>query len=150
MYGGAGQAAMQLWKRVGITTTGLSVEYMQQDKFMQAASCMEQQGTASASSSSSTITSPKHTRKNSAAYWKHKFEQSQALVEELSEKSISLEEVPGLMTIEKVKPNLSKQTTRVTQVHGSMQGKDVISLVETVKKKKEAIEKKKEEGRKAC
>lgn len=104
-------AIVKAAKRVGITTTGLSVDHMQQDKFMQAASCMEQQGTASSSSSPSTVVSPKQTRKNSAAYWKHKFEQSQAMIREMSERSINLEEVPGFMTIQKVKPKFSKQTT---------------------------------------
>ena len=136
-------AIVKAAKRVGVTSLGLSVDHMQQDKFMQASNCMEQGSTTS--SSSSAISSPKHARRNSAAYWKDKFNQSQDLIREMSEKSIDLEEVPGFMTIEKVKPNLSKQTTRITQVHGSMQGKDVITMVETVKKKKEDLEKKKEE-----
>ena len=40
------------------------------------------------------------------------------------------------MTIEKVKPKLSITTTRVTQIHGSMQGKEVLKMVESIKKKK--------------
>ena len=61
---------------------------------------------------------------------------SQALVRELNEKSLNLEDIPGLLTIEKVKPKLSKETTRVTQVHGSMHGQDILKLVKDIKEKK--------------
>ena len=56
---------------------------------------------------------------------------------ELSEKSLQLEEIPGLLTVQRVKPKLSKKSTRVTQVHGSMTGKNVLQIVQSVKDKKE-------------
>jgi hypothetical protein len=84
-----------------------------------------------------TISSPDH-RKSSAKYWKDKFHQSQLLIRELNEKSLSLEDIPGLLTIEKVKSKMSKETTRVTQVHGSMHGQDILKLVKEIKEKKDS------------
>ena len=43
-------------------------------------------------------------------YWKEKYESAQALIRELHKKSIQLEDIPGLMTLRKVKPTLSKNT----------------------------------------
>ena len=137
-------------KRVGITPEGLSVNFMQQDKFEQAAGCMEidEEPSTSSLTPNQTVSSPDH-RKGSAKYWKEKFMQSQSLIKELNEKSLSLEEIPGLLTIEKVKPKLSKETTRVTQVHGSMHGQDILKLVKDIKEKKDtkklAVEKKAED-----
>ena len=75
--------------------------------------------------------------KGSAKYWKEKFLQSQSLIKELNEKSLSLEYIPWLLTIEKVKPKMSKET-RVTQVHGSMHGQDILKLVKEIKEKKDS------------
>ena len=120
---------------------------MQQDKFDRAALIMETEedppACSSTPNSSFTILSPDK-RKNSAEYWKKKFEASQEIVKQLSETSIQLEQIPGLLTIQRVKPKLSKKSTRVTQVHGSMTGKDVLSMVKTIKEKKENDEKEKE------
>ena len=42
------------------------------------------------------------------------------------------------MTVQKVKPKqLTKPFNRVTQVHGSMEAEDVISLVKSIKEQKE-------------
>ena len=126
-------------KRVGVTSEGLSVNFMQQNKFEQASNCMEVDQPQSSSASTPNqlmISSPDH-RKGSAKYWKAKFLQSQNLIHEMNEKSLALEEIPGLLTIEKVKPKMSKETTRVTQVHGSMHGKDVLKLVQEIKEKKD-------------
>ena len=126
-------------KRVGVTPEGLSVQFMQQDKFEQAAGCMEieEEPSTSMSTPTQSISSPDH-RKGSAKYWKEKFLQSQSLIKELNEKSLSLEDIPGLLTIEKVKPKMSKETTRVTQVHGSMHGQDILKLVKEIKEKKDS------------
>ena len=79
-------------------------------------------------------------------YWKEKFEQAQSLIRELNEKSIQLDEIPGLLTVKKIKPNLEKTSTRITQVHGSMRAKDVASMVKEIKDKKETKAKAKEEA----
>ena len=58
-------------KRVGTTPEGLSVDFMQQDKFKQAAGCMEFEKEPSTSLLNQTVSSPDH-RKGSAKYWKEK------------------------------------------------------------------------------
>ena len=91
--------------------------------------------------------SPAGKRKGSASYWKDKFEQSQALIRDMAEKSLQLDDVPGLLTIKKVTPNPDKAstgTTRVTQVHGSMRAKDVASKVKEIKEEKLRIQAAKE------
>ena len=59
------------------------------------------------------------------------------LIDKLHEKSIQLEEIPGFMTTKKIKPKLSKDTTRVTQVHGTMTASNLLTVVESIKRKKE-------------
>ena len=48
-------------------------------------------------------------RRNSAEYWKTKSKASQEIVKQLSEYSIQLEQIPGLLTLQKVKPKMSKE-----------------------------------------
>jgi len=92
---------------------------MQQDKFEQASNCMETENEEPLSCAStpnqSMLASPDH-RNGFAKYWRAKFMQSQSLIHELNEKSLSLEEIPGLLTVEKVKPKLSKETVRCETV----------------------------------
>ena len=75
-------------------------------------------------------------------YWKEKFELSQQLICEAQEKSLQLEEIPGFLTIKKVKPKTSQVSTRVTQVFGSMEGKDVIKIDGGIIQGRQSIEKK--------
>ena len=128
-------------KRVGVTSTELSVDFMQQDKFDRAARYME--STEISNNSAGQISSPKQCRRGSAPYWKSKFEQCQALLEERREKTINLVEIPGFMTFDKVKPKVSKESSRVTQIHGSMQGCDVLAIVESLKNQKAEGERRK-------
>ena len=53
------------------------------------------------------------------------------------ERNVKLEEIQGLLTVKKVKPNMEKASTRVTQVHGSMRARDAASLVKDIKEQKE-------------
>jgi len=66
-------------KRVGITPEGLSVHFMQQDKFKQAANCIETENQepllCASTPNQYMLASPDH-RKGSAKYWRAKFVQS--------------------------------------------------------------------------
>ena len=124
------QAIVTCAERVGVSSTMLDVNQMQQEKFESAQHCIEEQASSSIlSTPDSVISSPQNKRKGSVSYWKEKFDQAQSLIREMSEKSLQLEEIPGLLTFKKVKPNLTKNSVRVTQVHGSMRAKDVASKV---------------------
>ena len=49
---------------------------------------------------------------------------------------MKLDEIPGLLPINKVKPKKKVENLRVTQICESMEGKDVIKVVEELKEKK--------------
>ena len=123
-------------KKVRITNTSLNVGYMQQDKFAIAENCIQSGEAPPVTPDMLNIVSPDK-RKGSAKYYKRKYEQAQKIIEDLSERSIQLEEVPGLLTIKKAKPTLEKSSVRVTQVHGSMRVKDVVSKVREIKEEKQ-------------
>ena len=128
-------------RQVGITSTGLSVDFMHQDKFARAEACIDTESSEpEASSSSSVLASPilsPNKRKGSAEYWEDKFQQAVAVINGLSEENIKIDEIPGLMAVQKVKPKLTKKTTRVTQVHGSMKGRDILNTLKEMEEKKE-------------
>ena len=144
-------------KRGGISGEGLNVNDMQQEKFAQAADIVENERpanthTASSSeghSSTTTPASPQHLRKGSAAYWKEKFEMAQQTIHDCGEKSIQMENIPGLLTIPKMKPKPASKSTRVTQVHGSMEGNEVVEVVKRITEAKEKMLQLKEEKVKA-
>ena len=81
-------------------------------------------------------------------YWQEKFNQAMGIIDELHEKSIQLKDIPGFMTVQKVKPKLSKKNTRITQVHGSMKAKKVLNLLKDIEDKKQEQTKSKEEATK--
>ena len=139
---------MKCSKRVGVTTTELNVEYMQEDKFERASNLLNEEAGSSnsylAESPLGSVLSPNKI-KNSVEYWKDKFEQAQNIIRELSEKSIALDEVPGLLSVRKVKPADEKKSVRVTNVYGSMRAKDKASQVKVIKKKNTEAEKAKKE-----
>ena len=54
----------------------------------------------------------------------------------ISDKSISLEEIPNLLPITKVTAKMNKENVRVTQVHGSMEGKKILQTVSSIKEDK--------------
>ena len=63
----------------------------------------------------------------------------------ISEKSLSLEEIPNLLPISKVTPKVNKENVRVTQVHGSMEGKEILEKVTAIKEDKTKKEQAKKE-----
>ena len=125
-------------ERVGISKSGLDVNKMQQDKFEQAATCMEGEGpslvktpekskTRSATTQVNAPNTPRSQVKLARAkfrfgsryYYKYLYEQSMDLIQENYKKSLNLEEIPGLLTVHKVKPkDIQKKNTRIANVHG--------------------------------
>ena len=71
------------------------------------------------------------------------------------EKSLKLDDIPGLFTINKIKPKELKKTTHVTNVHGLMEGQDILAIVEVIpkkekkRKKKQNLEKNQKKGSKS-
>ena len=75
--------------------------------------------------------------KFSSGYWENKFYQAIAIINELHKKSIVLSEISNFLTVQKVKPKLSKENVRVTQQYGSMKANKMIEAVKEIKEKKE-------------
>ena len=109
-------------QRVGISSAGLYVRKMQQDKFGQAAKCMDTESSQAPlctpkkalRSSFSTVVSPltpnslsntarKKFHYGSSKYWQFMYEQSQRNIQNCYEKSLKLDDIRGLLTINKVK-----------------------------------------------
>ena len=119
-------------QRVGISSAGLDVRKMQQDKFEQVAKCMDTESSQAPlctpkkalRSSFSTVVSPltanslsntakKKFRYGSSKYWQFMYEQSQRNMQNGYEKSLKLDDIPGLLTISKVKPKQLKKNQLV-------------------------------------
>ena len=103
-------------KKVGITSTGLSIKHMDKKMFERAAAILDA-GTP-VSSSSIEINSPEGVRKNSAAYWKSKFTQVQEKLTARVQLEYPIEEVEGLFPF-KVKPTATNRK-KLTDVCGSL------------------------------
>ena len=74
---------------------------------------------------------------NTKAYYKFLYQQTQHAHKKI-EKSLNLEEIPGLLTINKVKPkDLQKKSSRITNVHSSMEGQDILFKVESIEAEKQ-------------
>ena len=132
-------------KRVGISSNGLNVNWMQQDKFRRAEALLEPTVSSPPSSSHSTVvlSSPVGVRKGTSGYYLHKLNESLDLIDKLQSTSVTPDEIPGLLSIRKIAPKKTK-AKRVTQVCGSMRANEMLAKVQEIK----AQEKEKEEKRK--
>ena len=137
-------------RKVGVTPDGLDVNLMQQDKFEQAERCIETTENLttpqpSTSGSHQAGASPQNIRHGSAGYWKHKYEKALYLINDMSEQHLRIEDIPGFLHISKVKPKEEKtKAIRVTQVHGSMEGKKILEEVRRISDQKAIVMEKKE------
>ena len=66
-------------KKVGISSEGLSVEWMQGDKFSRIKLFINENTKQQSSSTAVTISSPKHVHYGSGTYWKLKYESHESL-----------------------------------------------------------------------
>jgi len=66
------------------------------------------------------------------------YDESQNVIKEGYEKSLKLDKVPGLLSLNKVKPNdIAKNNTRVTNVYGSMEGQNILQRVSQIEEEKQ-------------
>ena len=138
-------------KRVGISSTGLNVGWMQKEKFQRAQSLLhsgEEQPACSSTPDPLKVRSPESIRSGSRDYYKYKYEEAMKKLHEISDESINLE-VAGVLNVKKIVPKESKKKTRITQVSGSMAAQDIIATLKGIdKSKKDKEEKKKATGEK--
>lgn len=130
-------------KRVGISSSGLNVDWMDQSKFERAEAILNPPKTPErAEKSPLSIPSPPSLRKGSASYYKYKYEKCL----EMTKAPLSLDEVPGLLHYDRIEPKRSVNL-RITNQHGSMTAKEVLVLVKEQRKEREEQEKRKQEAR---
>ena len=133
-------------KKVGISNGGYSyVEWMQGDKFSRAKLCIYESTKEQSSPTAVTISSPEHVRYGSATYWKLKYESAMKVYQRILERSISLEEIPNLLSVTKVTLKVNKENVWVTQVHSSMEGKKILEKVSAIKEDRPKKEQAKKE-----
>ena len=65
----------------------------------------------------------------------------------ISEKSTSLQEIPNLLPVTKVTPKVNKENIQVTQVHGSMEMKEILEKVSAIKEDNAKKEQAKKESK---
>ena len=107
---------------------GLDIGFMDQTKFVAAALLLEPPGspkTPTAAKKLWEVESPKGSRKNTKEYWQLKFGALQNRMKNIVETPVTPEEIEGLTKIQKFKPQKSK-SMRITQVQGSLTGKDIL------------------------
>ena len=75
-----------------------------------------------------------------------KYELMQKIVHEASKKkqTIKLDEIPGLLPNNKVKPKKEVKNTWITHVCGSVEGKEVLKIVVGLRKQKDEKRKSKD------
>ena len=140
-------------KRVGISDSGLNVDWMQQDKFERAEILLGEQSEKEVPSTPLVAESPVGVRKGTSEYHRLKLESLEKKVAEHMQFDSS--DVEGLLSLPKVKPKIkATEKVRITQIHGSMTAKDALSMIQKIarekdekKKKQEEATKKKEENR---
>ena len=81
-------------KRVGITSKGLDIDWMDQQKFERAESILNPPTTPE-KHQTVTVSSPVNYRKGSALYYKYKFEKCLELSQSLAKAPLSIDDVPG-------------------------------------------------------
>ena len=94
---------------------------------------VDEPGPSTSTANSSLFASPQGVKHYTKTWYKSKLEGLGLLVTNLEKpaKSVPIEEIPGLLCMKKVKPKESTKNVRLTQVHGSMLAKDILTLAES-------------------
>ena len=137
-------------KRVGISDSGLDINWMDQTKFEAAEAILNPPDVMKTPSkiskellNSTIIESPDGVRKGSAEYYRRKLEQSLEHIQYLSETTPNLEEVPGLMPFKRINPKSKNKF--VTKMHGSLKATELRVLVEEREQAEKEAQQRKEE-----
>ena len=127
-------------RRVGLSNVGLNINWMNQEMFAQAEALRRPSTPPHKKTTTVQISSPIGPRRYSLEWYKHKLSESMEVISDLTNTSISIEDVDGILPLKKIQPTKSK-TIRITQEHGSMRAKDMLNKV----RKRNEIKKEKED-----
>ena len=113
-------------KRVGFTSAGIDINNMQTEKFTREEAVTSTQETPKKLPIPElSDLSPVNCHRGGKDYWMKKFMNLEERYKQQYNTIVSPEDVPGLLTIKKRKRPMSTKPIRVTQVHGSMEGKNI-------------------------
>ena len=116
------------FRKCGISIEGLSADWMQQDKFLAAENIIQSADAATPVNNPAIKVESPMARKGSLKYYKQKLANAETVIENMSKTIPTPEEGPGFFTQNKVRPT-TKKPKRVTQVHGSLEGKDILKIL---------------------
>lgn len=130
-------------RRVGITSTsGINVNWMQQEKFQMAENILHPPVLMSCQSTPFEPKSPQHVRSGSAKSIQAKLDQAMERVRTL-EKVPPLESIEGLLPYQQIQPKKKTKNRRITQEHGSMRAVDMLNKVAELQRNEELKKEKK-------
>ena len=143
------ESIVKAWKRCGISSEGLSYEWMQQDKLAAADALVEIENVPATPSTSKKepwdVDSPVGLRKGTLAYEKAKCASYRKALKEVSQKPVSPDEVEGFMNIEKIKVPAKKKAKKLTNIQGGMEGSKLLDLRLAAEKDQEQKQQRQEE-----
>ena len=125
-------------RRVGISKEGLNWKWMQVEKFTQTEALIESCADQCSSSSSRSVWQaepPNNARAGSKEYYKKLYEAQLEISRKQAELPVSPEDL-GILNVPKIQ-RVKKKITRVTQVHGSMEGKKILERIEELHEEEE-------------
>ena len=114
-------------KRVGITSSGLNINWMNQEMFKRADYLLNGPPEVFSPAEPSSNISPT-VRRNSLEWFKQENARLLAENNQLKNTPVRLEDVEGLLPLTKIQPKKSKHV-RITQEHGSLRAKDLLAKV---------------------
>ena len=126
-------------KVVGVSIDGLNIDWMNQEKMDKAEMLIAADDDVAATPSKGTddivdSRTPEGMRRNCNKYLKFKLQKSEERVEMLKgqirkENEVDLNEIPGFLEPKKIRPK-KKKSMKITQVHGSLSGCDILKKLE--------------------
>ena len=110
-------------------------------KFSSAEKIMEDKSENQVAESTNSIVAEALTKKRKCTkeYYKEELKKANEEIKRLKESVPTPDEVPGFFKVEKVKPSSTKNV-RITQVHGSLDGSEILKLRQEIEEKKKSEE----------
>ena len=115
-------------RRVGLTATSFNINWMNQEMFVRAENLRGSTSTPSKQNAKVVISSSVGVRKKSLPGYEHKLNESLSIIDNFQNTSVLLEDV-GLLPVKKIQPAKTK-VVRISQEHGSMTVKDMLTKVQ--------------------
>ena len=137
------ESVINAFHRVGVSKDGLSIHWMQKEKFKAAEALLSNSLDNDNGKDPSPTPGTKRRRGCTKASLEEELEKAKMRIEELEKQPITPDEIDGFFHFEKVRPVKTKNV-RVTQVHGSLDGSQVLEMREKIEAEKKEKQTRKE------